>query len=212
MIEPALAVDIEKALSELDRSHVSVDPEEIVGVVTCVLASIKGTNGAADDLKEEIVGIADYIQAAKTEISAIGADKISARYLPTAAEELSAIVGATEAATNEIFEAVEAVEALSETMPPEMAEQVGMAVTRIYEACSFQDITGQRVSKVVKVLDTVDQRVRALLEKVGQEQGAAEAAGESEPTPSDEDLMNGPQLPGNAMNQSDIDDLLASFD
>lgn len=212
MIEPALAADIEKALSELDRADVSVDPKAIVGVVTCVLASIKAGRVESREIKEEIANISDYIQAAKTEITAIGADEISARYLPTAAEELTAIVGATEEATNEIFEAVEVVEALSETMAPETAAQVGAAVTRIYEACSFQDITGQRVSKVVKVLDTVDERVRALLEKLGQVDPASEPAGEHKPVASDEELMNGPQLPGNAMSQADIDDLLASFD
>lgn len=212
MIEPALAADIEKALSALDRTHVSIDPEEIVGVVTCVLASIKGAAGAAEDIRDEIADISDYIQTAKAEIAEIGADEIRARYLPTAAEELSAIVGATEEATHEIFEAVETIEPLCESMTPETAEQVGAAITRIYEACSFQDITGQRVSKVVKVLDSVDQRVRALLEKLGQHEPQAAASEEAAAAEPDGDLMNGPQLPGNAMNQDDIDALLASFD
>lgn len=212
MIEPALAADIEKALRALDRTHVSIDPEEVMGVVTSVLASIKGADGAAEGIREEIADISDYIQAAKTEIAEIGADEIRGRYLPTAAEELSAIVGATEEATHEIFEAVETIEPLCESMTPEAAEQVGAAITRIYEACSFQDITGQRVSKVVNVLDSVDQRVRTLLEKLGQEEPQEAESEGSEAAQSEENLMNGPQLPGNAMNQDDIDALLASFD
>ena len=35
-----------------------------------------------------------------------------------------------------------------------------MVVTRIYEACSFQDITGQRIGKVVTALKAIEGRVQ----------------------------------------------------
>jgi chemotaxis protein CheZ len=106
-------------------------------------------------------------------------------------------------------------------LAPDQADVLSKAVTRIYEACSFQDITGQRISKVVTVLQNVETRVDALLSAFGTEGGTAAsetAASAEEPAAtepaanSDEDLMSGPQLPGTGNSQEDIDALLASFD
>ena len=76
---------------------------------------------------------------------------------------------ATEQATNSIFEAVEGIEALTDQMTPEVSEQVVAAVTSVYEACGFQDITGQRISKVVGALKQVEEKVVALQETFGPE-------------------------------------------
>ena len=82
------------------------------------------------------------------------------------------------------------------------------ATTRIYEACSFQDITGQRITKVVSTLKTIEVKVDSILAAFGsRREGFAPA-----PLPDPETLLNGPQLPANAMDQTDIDKLLASFD
>ncbi len=173
----------------------------------------------------DIEALADYIDAAKAEIVEIKADKINREFLPEASDQLVAVVGATEQATHDIFEAVELIEELTEKMTPETAERVTEAVTRVYEACGFQDITGQRVTKVVTVLQNVEAKVHALLQAFGEESGAEgrvaasetrEASGTSvdgaTPASSDEDLMHGPQLPGEANSQDDIDALLANFD
>ncbi len=179
------------------------------------------TFGINQRLHADIEALAEYINTAKAEISEIRADKINSEYLPEASDQLSAIVGATEQATNDIFEAVESIEELTPTMTPEQAEQVSQAVTRVYEACSFQDITGQRITKIVAALQNIESRVGALLQVFGEdagatttgvETGAEKPAATSPDARSDEDLMNGPQLPGNANNQDDIDALLASFD
>ena len=42
------------------------------------------------------------------------------------------------------------------------------AVTQIFEACNFQDVTGQRISKVVKTLQLIDNRVSQLLHTFGE--------------------------------------------
>ncbi len=222
MAMPALGEDVEKRLHCLSKSAGHVDPEDILEVVQSVMASIEGDHTSLNQrLHADIEALAEYINSAKAEITDIRADKINAEYLPEASDQLSAIVGATEQATNEIFEAVESIEALASTMAPEQAERITEAVTRVYEACSFQDITGQRISKVVTALQSIESRVDALLQAFGEESGAA-ASGTGTPAeestatkpgaPSDEDLMHGPQLPGEANSQEDIDALLASFD
>lgn len=217
----ALGEDVEKRLHDLSKSMDRVDPNDIVEVVQSVMASIEGDHANLSlRLHADIEALAKYIDATKAEISEIRADKINTEFLPEASDQLSAIVGATEQATNEIFEAVESIEELASAMAPEQAEQVTEAVTRVYEACSFQDITGQRVSKVVAALQNIELRVGALLQAFGEEGGVAANGIEKtdlEPIAvkpgarSDEDLMNGPQLPGNANSQDEIDALLDSF-
>jgi chemotaxis protein CheZ len=84
-------------------------------------------------------------------------------------------------------------------------------VTRIYEACNFQDITGQRISKVVATLKTIETRLVSLAAAVGHGEGAAKSG---KPAPqdgskgSDAGLLNGPQLPQNATKQDEVDALL----
>ena len=222
MAMPALGKYVEKRLHVLSTSVERVDPEDILEVVQSVMASIEGDHTSLNQrLHAEIEALAEYINTAKAEITEIRADKITAEYLPEASDQLSAIVGATEQATNEIFEAVESIEELASTMTPKQAERITEAVTRVYEACSFQDITGQRISKVVTALQNVESRVDALLQAFGQEADAV-ASGTGTPAEKptatksgarpDEDLMHGPALPGQANSQEDIDALLASFD
>ena len=91
----------------------------------------------------------------------------------------------------------------------EPAAQLQDATTRIYEACGFQDITGQRITKVVATLKTIEAKVAHMVAAFGSRASRPPAA-EAMPDPSL--LLNGPQLPAAAMDQSDIDKLLASFD
>jgi chemotaxis protein CheZ len=92
----------------------------------------------------------------------------------------------------------------------EPATRLQDATTRIYEACSFQDITGQRITKVVATLKTIESKVAQIVATFGGGERAAplEVAAESDETA----LLNGPQHPTIAMDQSDIDRLLASFE
>ena len=85
------------------------------------------------------------------------------------------------------------------------------AVTRIYEACSFQDITGQRITKVVRTLKSIEDRIAAIVATFADRAPGTEDAPRAPPQdrPS---LLNGPQLPGNGVDQAEIDRLLASLD
>jgi chemotaxis protein CheZ len=85
------------------------------------------------------------------------------------------------------------------------------ATTRIYEACSFQDITGQRITKIVATLKTIERKVAHIINTFGPDITHA-SLHSAEAAITDTDLLNGPQLPENAMDQSDIDKLMASFE
>lgn len=91
------------------------------------------------------------------------------------------------------------------------SEQLNDATTRIYEACSFQDITGQRISKVVHTLKAIDAKVAHIIATFKTSAGSA-PAGAVHSAQDSEGLLNGPQLPMVAMDQSEIDRLMASFE
>ena len=217
MAVAAVKEKIASQLQELRKADASLDPEEIVSIVEAIVETIEGDMSAVSlKVYSDIEALARYINTARSEIADLRPDDINAEHLPAATDELSAIVGSTEQATNTIFEAVESIEALAEKMPEEIADQVSTAITSIYEACGFQDITGQRITKVVTALQKVESKVDALLHAFGDDLKPVDAPRQPEKktkTPSggpvrpDEDLMNGPQLPEDAISQDDIDAL-----
>jgi chemotaxis protein CheZ len=217
MAVPAVKEKITEQLQALQKTEGSIDPDQLIGIIEAVIDSIEGDLTAVGlKVYADIEALARYIDTARSEIADLRPDDINSEHLPAATDELTAIVGSTEQATNTIFEAVEKIESLAEKMDPAVAEQVSNAITSVYEACGFQDITGQRITKVVTALQKVESKVDALLNAFGDElkrDGAGKAPEKKTTAPSgaparpDEDLLNGPQLPENAVSQDDIDAL-----
>ncbi len=209
-------------LSSLKTQIPTYSRDEIEEVVSEMLSTMEGDLSEMNlKLYAEVESLARYIVTAKSEIAALRPDEIMSEHLPSATDELDAIVGSTEDATNRILQAMESLEALVGEMPPELGEKVTDAVTQVYESCNFQDITGQRITKVVRALKHIESKVDALVGAFGEDiakykttHPQAEAAKqEQKPNPmSDSALLNGPQLPDSASKQDDIDALLASFD
>lgn len=125
-----------------------------------------------DQIQVEVAEISGRIKATKVEMAAIrhplagGEDKFQ-----QASEELSAVVSATEAATNTIMacaeELEEVVSELKSSMPEgyhaDRVNDMVDVIVRIYEACNFQDLTGQRITKVVRALSFIEERVDAMM-------------------------------------------------
>jgi chemotaxis protein CheZ len=195
-----------------------VDRDEIEKVVQSVVATLRGDMTAEElSLYAELEGLSRFIRHAKTEIAALRPDEIQDKHLPIAADELDAIVGATEQATHVILDSVEKIERASAELSGESKQAIGNAITNIYEACNFQDITGQRINKVVRTLKQIEDKVAGLVKAFGDEiqrhASIAHAAGPAAPasgTEADKALLNGPQLPGNGNTQADIDALFGS--
>ena len=198
-------------------------PRQAVEAVEAAMASDQADRlGPEESARHhDIAELARFIQSVRTEIAELRPQEINEEHLPTATDELDAIVHSTESATNSIFEAVEAIESLTAEMDPQTADAVTNHVTAVYEACSFQDITGQRITKVVFALKQIEEKIDQLLSAFGGNQdgdAATKAAtlpkktGTTTGTPArtEEDLLNGPQLEGDAISQDDIDALLGS--
>ncbi len=186
--------------------------DRIEAAVRAVLTSMSGDLTAREAaLLAELEGLGRTIARAKAEIAALSVDDITGAHIPSATDELDAIVGHTAQATNEILDCCELLEKLQTEVPEAAASTLQDAVTRIYEACSFQDITGQRIGKVVAALKAIEARVEAAVANAsGRPAPAAPAS--AEPMTEGRALANGPQLPGGATSQAEIDRLLASFD
>ena len=148
-------------------------------------------------------------------------DRISEEYLPAASAELSAMRQTTEEAADRIMTAVETIDALRDRMPDDVSEAIGEAVIEIFEACGFQDLTGQRIGRVHKTLDDVRADVvegrketvdRSSVTATTRDKSSKMKEKEVSQEISEEDLLNGPQLPGDAKNQDEIDALFDDLD
>jgi chemotaxis protein CheZ len=210
MFKTSQDADLDERLDRIAALPPAPDTAAVSEVVEAVLRSLSGGLSIANfKLYRELEELADFIQTARREIAQIEPQDICARQIPMATDELDAVVGATADATGAILGAVETIERRVGEMPAETAAAVGDAVTRIYEACTFQDITGQRITKVVATLQRIEERIGVLLAAFGDDLGAPLAAA---PEDGEASLLNGPQLPGNANDQDAIDAILASFD
>ncbi len=110
-----------------------------------------------DTLLREVRALSNFISKARGEIAAIRPNDLKAEKLPRAGKELEAIVRSTEEATGTIMDAAEAI------MGADPNEAVMDHCTRIIEACAFQDLTGQRITKVVRALAFIEERVDAMM-------------------------------------------------
>lgn len=185
--------------------------DRIEAAVRAVLGSMAGDLTAREAaLLAELEALGRTIARAKAEIAALSVDDITGAHIPSATDELDAIVGHTAEATNEILDCCEVLERLQAEVPEAAATALQGAVTRIYEACSFQDITGQRIGKVVSALKAIESRVEAAVANASGRPAAPPPA--AAPRTEGQELANGPQLPGGGTSQAEIDRLLASFD
>ncbi len=220
MLESGRLAEIETGLQKKIRAaheaaNTPLSPDDISSIVRQVMETLSG-DVTASDLKfyAELEDLAGYIRRAKQEIAAIKPKDISDSHIPKATDELDAVVGATEEATNKIMDVCDQISAIAGNCSPEISEQLVGCTTRIFEACNFQDITGQRITKVVQTLKHIDGKVEALMNALGGEinHGEGESTGGSSSAPVDPDkaLLNGPQLPQNAIDQDTVDKLFGS--
>ncbi len=174
-----------------------------------VLGSLAGDLTATEAaLLAELEGLGRTVARAKQEIARLKVDDITESHIPSATDELDAIVDHTAQATNEILDCCEVLEKVAGELGGPQAEALSGAITRIYEACSFQDITGQRIGKVVTALKAIEARVAVV---AGHYQHPAPEAAAPEAETEGRRLAEGPQLPGAGVSQADIDRLLAEF-
>ena len=162
---------------------------------------------------QEFNYIADYISRTRDEIAALRPNDIKTQRIPTAGAELEAVVGDTEKATETIMSAAEEVLCDDEADFDAYRANVEARMMTIIEACSFQDLAGQRVSKVVNSLRHVEERVARFAEVMGVRDADYAPHEETAKEKRDrEQLLNGPAMGGPETSQDDIDAMFATMD
>jgi len=205
------ADQLSSRLAEIRLQHPDAEPALVAEVVRAVLSTLSGDLSPQEtSLLAEVEALGRTIACAKEEIAALRVDDITDNHIPFATDELDAIVEHTATATNAILSSCETLDDVAASLTGDAATSLQDATTRIYEACSFQDITGQRITKVVSTLKTIEAKVAQIVTTFGTSQ--REAPVEETAEAADSALLNGPQHPAVAMDQSDIDKLLASFE
>ena len=166
-----------------------------------------------DDVKHELLLLSQYLQTMKQELAAIRNPKAERDHFETMSDQLDAVVGATEGATETILGSAEEISGIAAELRQRIQDddaatgllaRLDDKVGVIFEACTFQDITGQRISKIARSMKYVDERVGAIAALWG----AASLAEVAVPEPeTDGPLLNGPALEGEGASQDDIDKL-----
>ncbi len=169
-------------------------------------------------LKGELVIIHNAINRTKQEIATLHATGFHGENMSRMTHELDAVVNGTEQATQSILSMVEDIDQLAsnliETAPNEAEQTVGREiqerVVKVFEACNFQDITGQRISKVVNTWKFIESHVNQMMEIWGGIEAFKDFIPEAPSKPAgDQALLNGPKLDDDVghASQDDIDAL-----
>lgn len=166
-------------------------------------------------LKKELTGLFQYMTRVREEIAAISRPADEEHRFEKMSDQLDAIVETTKTATDQIMQTVEQNEVLLNELRESLSDEAQLAKLDeisasnmgLFEACSFQDLTGQRITKVVQSLTYVEDKVDNLIQAWGKEElEKIEVKPEVDKT-EDELLLHGPQREGEAISQSEIDAL-----
>lgn len=203
-----------QALTKMREQKGSLSIEDLGDILAEVAASEIAASQPEQFLRNEFGKIADHIDAAKLEIASLiqHEETPSVQHIGHATDQLDAVVKATEEATNQIMDSADRIQQAVERNAPDMRETVSNEVAQIFLACNFQDITGQRITKVLTTLEYIDQKVRNIMSLFGdakEEELKRIAANAPIDTRADAHLLEGPQLA--AASQDDIDALFASI-
>lgn len=192
-------------------AHQPVSLPDVAALTEILMRSLESYFKSIDlTLYQECQSLADYINDARKEIVSLSPDHSDDAGIPRAGLELDAIVQATESATNTIMESAESIMSADIEDIESYQTTVNDAVMKIFEACSFQDITGQRISKVVNTLNHVEERVDSLINILGvmDLEGKNNKKAEGDSVKEGDSLLHGPALEGEGIEQSAVDDLM----
>ena len=144
------------------------------------------------------------IQAAvdriKNEMARLGRNATTGGRIARANRELKAITAGTEGAAHTILQAAEDIDEAANTLSAalksgheqELAQDIRDSVTQIFEACNFQDVTGQRIAHVTATLTFVEEQIARMLQVCDGAPAPLETTDASRE--SGRKLLNGPRL------------------
>lgn len=186
--------------------------DQVEKIINSVLEKIKAPqNVPYEALGRELTELKVIIEDLRRQLHSTQADDIGKMHIPSATDELEAVVMATERATETIMESCEKILEATKNGNPELFNQIETCIVQIFEACTFQDITGQRIKKVTGCLKDIETKTASVLKVIQGDYSGFGRAIENSSGDESVSLLNGPALPNSAMLQDDIDRILAEF-
>jgi len=225
---PALDRELQAYLEGMDADGFRQVPVGEVGnIVSEMLGSLSGDLTAEDIIRfngKGAEGAMSQSKAATSDHHGAGAavpsgaaEVLQGPIFPEISNDLSAVAERLQNAAQRILASTEKVESLIDRLQPEDAGAVLDAITEIYGACGFEDITGQTLDRVLSKLRQIEYQSERLLAAMGNEEAMKRTATlekeiETEATRQKEQLLHGPDSMKDANSQEEIDKILASFD
>ncbi len=209
--------EVMSVLRELrDRVESDSPPQDQISAQ--MIEDYKNDLHEARKIKDELNRIYEAISRTKQEIATLhdaGRDDLS---MTRMTDELGAIVEGTEQATETILHSAEEIDgkatdliaALQKQTNKDDACDIQEQVVKIFEACNFQDLTGQRITKVVNAFCFIEERVDRMMTIWGGIDSFKDVERIAVPERTDhEELLNGPALEADedVASQDDIDAL-----
>ena len=204
------ASHFDRLVDFLKQKRENVTFHDIISLAEVAAQSLQGFFQAMDaKVYGELREIAGYIETMRHEIGALQVNDLKNSRIPAAGQELGAIVQATETATNTIMECAEALMGADASDPKAYKALVDEKMMVIFEACSFQDITGQRIAKVVETLQHIEERVSRFADVMQAKdiQGFLTEQERERAERKEKFLLHGPQLAGGGVDQSKVDEM-----
>lgn len=175
--------------------------------------AMQRTNG--DILEENLRALFSYVQRVRKEIASLNRAGDGEDKFVTMGEQLDGIVEATMDATETIMEAVESNantihelrDLVTDKKQRALLDKLLHNQNKVFEACAFQDLTGQRITKIIKSVSYVEDRVNMLREIWGPEELDKVEIEVEDTRTEDEKLLHGPQSKTEAISQDEIDKL-----
>lgn len=194
-------------LREYARRNRNADTQVLLGAIERLEQAVAGERMAQDveRLRFNLTDMARAIARTKAEIASGGADRGD---LLGASEALDAVIRQTETATSDILAAAEHVQEAAWTLreagaDPKLCDDLDRRATEIYTACSFQDLTAQRIAKIIHTLRYLETRIHAMIEIGGEDESAGSPA---------EEPLSGPSPGQETLSQSDVDSVIVDID
>jgi chemotaxis protein CheZ len=205
-------------LAEIRELRTLVKPPE--ELTAQVIEAYRAEIAEAQKLKSELDLIYAAINQTKQEIATLHVTGFEGPEMKRVTHELDAVVDGTEKATQSILSAAEFIDqtastlaaALKDERDKGMVHDVQDKVIEIFEACNFQDLTGQRITKVVATLKFIETHIVRMMEIWGGIESFKDVTPDAiAERDGDLSLVNGPKLDGEAGHASQ-DDIDALFD
>jgi chemotaxis protein CheZ len=172
-LPPSAPAGIHDVLRRLDDIAAMVQPGQ--AMVSNIAEAYRREVEEVVKLKDEMQAIQQAIAETKRHVVSFHAASSRSVTVNHAAGELGAVVLDTEGATNNILAAAERIEMLAGVIQSEKtkeamkvrAGEIAGLIMSIYESCNFQDLTGQRITRVCETLSFVEERVNRMAEVWG---------------------------------------------